>query len=609
MSLGGVLWGTLLVAVGFPQAASIPFGYVAITAVNLAVLSRSCDLWRCRTLQVLASLLLPFALQWWLGGFVKSGGVMLWSLIALAGSLPLTSNRQSRFWLLFYVALTVGSGVFDRALAARTAFRPSPGLVVGLFVINISVISSIVFTLGMAITQRQRRAIEALEAGQEANRGLTEKLTEAVASRERDIERLRAAEAALTDLASGLETQVRARTGELEQALVRAEAGTRAKGSFLAMMSHEIRTPLNGILATAELLQLTALDAEQAEGVTLIRRSGDLLLTVINDVLDFSKVEAGRMELAPRAFRLRAELGGVVALHRANAQRNGVRLEVEVAEPVPDVVVADADRLLQVIGNLLGNAVKFTHAGAITLSVRAAFEGDGARLHFAVRDTGVGISAEAIGRLFQPFSQADSTTTRRYGGTGLGLAICARLVALMGGRIGVTSEPGAGTTFSFDVRAGLGDATSLRRASGGPRGHAPDGVRVLLAEDNPVNQTIATRLLRRLGCEVEVAPDGGAAVAMAGAADYDLVLMDMQMPVADGLTATRAIRALPLARQPRIIALTANAYASDRDACLAAGMNGFLAKPMSLDRLREEIQSLRAENDGDAARPSRVAGG
>jgi signal transduction histidine kinase len=242
MSGGGLLWGALTLALGLVSASIIPLGYVLISVVNLSVLAWTRVFPRARTVQVLISLLLPFIFQAVLGGFVNSGGVMLWAMIALVGSLTLSSARQSRVWLLVYIAMTLLSGMFDAEFAAQAALRSTPGYQRLFFVINICTISSIVFTLGLAITQRQRRAIEALEAGQENNRVLTQKLTETVASRELDIIRLRAAESALTDLAAGLEAQVATRTCELEAALVRAEAGTHAKSAFLAMMSHEIRT-------------------------------------------------------------------------------------------------------------------------------------------------------------------------------------------------------------------------------------------------------------------------------------------------------------------------------------------------------------------------------
>ncbi|MFO0727596.1 MAG: ATP-binding protein [Myxococcota bacterium] len=600
MSGGGLMWGVLALAVGQVAASSIPLGYGVITAINLSFLSCRRKFSSSANVQILISLLLPFLFQWSLGGFVSSGGVMLWAILALVGSLTLSSARQAIIWLVLYCTLTVITGLLDEELARRSTLVLSPALHRSFVVINITTISAIVFTLGWALTQRQQRAIRALEAGTEANRALAAQLQENVSSRELDIERLRAAESALTALASGLESQVKARTAELEGALVRAEAGTRAKGEFLAMMSHEIRTPLNGILGTVDLLQHSQLDEEQQSSLGLIRRSGDLLLSIINDVLDFSKIEAGRLELVARPFHLRAELEGVVGLHRSAAAERGVSVTLELSPDMPEMLVLDVDRLLQVTGNLLGNAVKFTHQGTIRVSAALLEEGGEPRLSMSVTDTGIGIAEEQLSRLFQPFSQADSSTTRRYGGTGLGLVICARLVEMMGGHISVQSQPGQGTTFRFDVKAAIGakPEAARRGESLTPRSEQNLGLRVLLAEDNPVNQAIGMRLLRSLGCEASLATDGQVAVSMVSAGAYDVVLMDMQMPNVDGITSARTIRGLHLEHQPRIVALTANAYASDRQACLDAGMDDFMAKPLRLEQLREQLRRVPALSQG-----------
>jgi signal transduction histidine kinase/ActR/RegA family two-component response regulator len=602
MSGGGLLWGVLAIAIDRVPASAIPFGYVLLTLLNFWVLARTRAYPRAQRLQVFISLLLPFLFQACLGGFVSSGVMMLWAMIALVGSLTMSTVRGSVAWLVVYCAFTIASGLYDPEFAARFALDVPPSWTRWFYVINVVVISSIVFTLGLAITQRQRRAIEALEAGQATNRALNAQLQQALARREDDVARLRAAEAALTAQAEGLEAQVRARTAELQGALVHAEAGTQAKSAFLAVMSHEIRTPLNGILGTADLLQHSTLDEDQATAVRLIRQSGDLLLGIINDVLDFSKIEAGRLELAPRPFDPRAELEGLVGLHRGTAVERGLTVDLDVRPSVPARVSADAGRLLQIVGNLVGNAVKFTHAGAVRVMVDARDEGEQTWLDVTVRDTGIGITPEHVARLFQPFSQADSSTTRRYGGTGLGLAICARLVEVMGGTIDVDSVPGVGTTFRFRVRARRleAEAEAAERRVSTPQLLDGRPLRVLLAEDNTVNQAVGMRLLKTLGCEATLAADGRAAVDLVVQQPFDLVLMDMQMPEMDGVEATRAIRALALAHRPTIVALTANAYASDRAACLEAGMDDFMAKPLRLEELRALLQRVAAPR-GDHA--------
>ncbi len=578
MSAGGLIWGTLSLAVGLVAPAVIPFGYVALTAINLWFFARHRDFSRARVVQVLLSLALPFLFQWSLGGFVNSGGVMLWAMIALVGSLTFSSARESATWLVLYCVLTAVSGLVDERANELAGFSPSVTTVRLFFVLNITTISAIVFTLAILLNQRQTHAIEALEAGQETNRALTEQLQSAAAS---------------------LEAQVKVRTAELEAALIRAEEGTRAKGEFLAVMSHEIRTPLNGILGTTELLELSRLDAEQRELSRLVRRSGELLLSIINDVLDFSKIEAGRIELSPRPFVVRSEIEGVVGLHRSLT--GPVRLTTVVEGAVPERVVADPDRLVQVIGNLLSNAVKFTHEGEIVLSVDCRTVGGKPELELSVSDTGIGIAPENLTKLFKPFTQADSTTTRRYGGTGLGLAICARLVERMGGTLKVSSTPGVGTTFRFSVpceevtQANLANAHHDELVVGRQ-------VRVLLAEDNVVNQAIARRLLSSMGCEVVLAEDGFQAVEHARRGPFDLILMDVQMPELDGLEATRLIRKLPGIHQPRIVAVTANAFETDRSACIDAGMDDFIAKPLRLVSLRAQLEHLTSSPEAPKGR-------
>jgi signal transduction histidine kinase/CheY-like chemotaxis protein len=572
MSCGGLVWGGISLWFGLLGPSAVPLGYVLATGANFAWLHVSKNFARARTTQVLLSLLLPFLFQWTLGGFVNSGGVMLWSMIALVGSLTFSSAKNSVGWLAVYCALTLLSGAVDDAAIARAPFTASPQVVRWFFVLNISVISLIVFGLAILLNQRQTEAITGLIEGQRMNRELTEQLKAAAAS---------------------LEEQVHARTTELESALVRAEAGTRTKGEFLAVMSHEIRTPLNGILGTTELLELSHLDREQHDRVRLIRRSGELLLNIINDVLDFSKIEAGKLELTSVAFDLASELDAIVQLHRAEAAP-GVEIETVFQPNVPARVTADPTRLAQIVGNLLSNAVKFTHHGRIVLSVAAASRASGSWLEFALSDTGIGIDPEAQARLFQPFTQADSSTTRRYGGTGLGLAICARLVERMGGAISVESTLGQGTTFRFHIVCEAAAAEPVRTQKGLRSLRSPISMRVLLAEDNAVNCAIASKLLEAIGCEVVVAGDGERAVELVKQSNFELVLMDVQMPVLDGLAATQAIRAIATLQQPRIVALTANAFESDRHACLAAGMDDFVSKPVRLEELKRQVEAARS---------------
>jgi signal transduction histidine kinase/CheY-like chemotaxis protein len=400
----------------------------------------------------------------------------------------------------------------------------------------------------------------------------------------------------LTDAADNLERQVQERTQDLAQALAQAEAATHAKSRFLAMMSHEIRTPLNGILGLGELLSLSTLDAEQSRQVETIRASGENLLALINDILDFSKIEEGQMTLETAPLSPLDTLQGVVALLQVQAAGKGLPLRVEVGTDLPAQVLGDVYRLRQVWLNLLGNAIKFTERGEVVAALTAGPEG---WLWGEVRDTGIGMPEAVLTHLFQPFVQADSSTTRRFGGTGLGLVITRRLIELMGGRIEVSSVPGRGSVFRFGWPAPGWVAPSPQAATTHPLNDPirPDlsGLKVLLVEDHPVNRQLALAQLRKLGLtDVKTAADGEFALEHLRHGVFDAVLMDMQMPRLDGLATSRRLRGMPLVHQPWVIAMTANAYDEDRDACREAGMDGFLSKPVSVPALAAALERALA---------------
>jgi len=397
-----------------------------------------------------------------------------------------------------------------------------------------------------------------------------------------------------------LEQRIRERTAQLEEATRRAEAASQAKSDFLANISHELRTPMNGIIGMLDMALQKHLSPQQAEELQTAQECASSLIELLNDLLDLSKIEAGKMTLEKIPFDLRAAIAECTKAHELKATQRGIELHWEVAPEVPAEVAGDPLRIRQIISNLLSNAVKFTEHGSVLLRVDANFsEARDLSLRITVQDPGTGIPADKLLSIFDKFTQADGSVSRKYGGTGLGLAITQKLVELHGGEISVESELGRGSIFTVILacEAARSEAEEQGRRPPDPVRSATDVAagRILIVEDNPVNQKVVTAVLRKRGYSIELANDGNEALAkLENGCDFGLILMDVQMPVLDGLEATRLIRKNPRWNRVPIVAMTAHAMTGDKERCLAAGMNGYISKPVHPSHLLTTVEEYLA---------------
>jgi signal transduction histidine kinase/ActR/RegA family two-component response regulator len=483
--------------------------------------------------------------------------------------------RRALYFAHVVVAAYVGyAAVAEWLDPARAAWSDRAGLAVIMYLVGVY----LAFT-GSVMERLRERLREAVRAGRDL------------------VERLEGKTRALEEQTHALEVQARAleaQARDLERARREAETASGAKSQFLAMISHEIRTPMNGILGTTELLLDTPLTPAQRQYARIAYRSATVLLALIDDVLDLSRVEAGKLALRTASVELRPLVEEAVDLMAATARDKPLQVHSTVAPQVPRYVEADAVRLRQLLMNLLHNAVKFTDRGRVDLEVRVLRESEaGPVLRFSVSDTGIGIEPDQLGTVFDAFTQADASSTRRHGGSGLGLAIVKELTALMGGEVGVNSMPGQGSTFWIDLALARAVSPAPEEPEEAPEEEGGLYAKVLLAEDDPVNQMVIEQMLLKLGCAVQVVPDGAAAREAAANHAYDLVFMDLHMPVMDGPEAARCIRDDERDRSaPRtpIVALSADTLAGAQQRSLEAGMDDYIAKPVTMATLAAAVE-------------------
>lgn len=536
MSIGGLIWGTMCVILGLSLQAFIPYGYAVLTGFNFIYFHKTKNFYDTRFFQVLISLLVPFFFQFVMGGFYASGGIMLWAVIALIAALTFVSVRHAIYWLIFYLLFTVAIGVLDRY--AFKPFVPNARLSELFFIINITIISSIVFGLSYYFINSRQATAERMEAAKK-----------------------------------------------------QAEEASKVKSEFLANMSHEIRTPLNGVIGFSELMMNTELNETQRHYMTAVTQSTHSLLDIINDILDFSKIEAGKLELVIEKADL-FNIGGQVAdMTKFMAHRKGLEMLLNISPQVPRFIWADEIRLRQVLVNLLSNAIKFSEKGEIELKIDLleVLSENEMIFRFSVRDTGIGIAPANQLKIFEAFSQADNSTTKRFGGTGLGLTISNKLLSLMGSKLQLNSEQGVGSTFYFDLQ--------LQTQWGEPfEWDNLENIRqVLVTDDNEHNRTILRDMLSLKHIRCDEAKNGAEAVEkITSGKKYDALIIDYMMPEMNGIDTIKKIREHLNAEQQPVILL----YSSSDDAMINAECEKLqvkqkLVKPIKVNQLFNALSQLK----------------